>query len=161
MDIELTNTDEFIAKLKKLDESTTAECEKALKKTGMKIVSEAQKNIRKAPNTNTTGALSNSGKVVKKGELSYDAGFGINYAEYVEEGRRPGRMPPVKQMAEWAKKKLRVPDKDKMGVGFVIARKIARQGTKGKHFFSAALDTCKKYMEEQIEKALNKAENDV
>lgn len=161
MDIILTNTSEFLAKLDNLDSATTTRCEQALKRTGMNIVAEGQKNIRKAPDTNNTGALSNSGKVQKKGTLSYEAGFGIKYAEYAEYGRKPGRMPPVKMMAEWAKKKLRVSDKDKMSVGFVMARKIARRGTKGKHFFSSALETSKKYMEEQLEKAMNEAQYDV
>lgn len=56
-----------------------------------------------------------------------------DYAAVVEEGRRPGKMPPVSAIAAWVGRKL--------GVGvspFLVARAIARKGTKGRHMFRDA-----------------------
>lgn len=158
MEVTFHGLEQLASNFRRLSTAARAEGEKALKTGGMLIVAEAQKNLRKQPNSNNTGALSNSGKVRKTGELSYEAGFEMNYAEYVEYGRRPGRMPPVKMLAEWAKKKLRVPDKDKMSVGFLIARKIAMHGTKAKNFFSEATETVMSKIEDSLNNIINKAE---
>ena len=61
-------------------------------------------------------------------------------------------------LAEWAKKKLRVPDKDKMSVGFLIARKIAMRGTKAKNFFSEATESVMNKIEDSLNNIINKAE---
>ena len=45
------------------------------------------------------------------------------HARYVEDGRRPGKMPPVAKIAAWAGRKMGRPD-----LGFVIARAIGRRG---------------------------------
>ena len=127
----------------------------------MKIVAESQRNLRKDPTTNNTGVLSNSGRVLKEGPMSYQAGFEISYAEYVENGRPPGKMPPVKMIAEWAKKKLGIDDKVKMSVGYVIARKIAASGTKAKHFFSEAIETVSKTLKEDLDNLITRAERKV
>ena len=55
------------------------------------------------------------------------------YAPYVEAGRRPGRMPPVAVLARWAQLKL-----GDSRLGYVVARAIARRGTKGAHMFKNA-----------------------
>ena len=76
-------------------------------------------------------------------------------------GRLPGKMPPVKMIAEWAKKKLRVDDRSKMSVGFVIARKIAASGTKAKHFFSEAVEKVSKTIKDDLKNLITKAERKV
>lgn len=54
------------------------------------------------------------------------------YAPAVERGRRPGRaFPPRAPLERWAARKLGDPR-----LWFVVARKIARQGTKGVHMFA-------------------------
>ena len=67
----------------------------------------------------------------------------LDYWEYVDEGRRAGKMPPVSKIQEW----LTYPNvrskiqqgrdqavQDPESVAFLIARKIAREGTKGTDF---------------------------
>ena len=50
------------------------------------------------------------------------------YARYVHEGRKPGKMPPIGPIALWARRKgLAIP-------AFVIARSIAKKGTKANPF---------------------------
>lgn len=55
------------------------------------------------------------------------------YAEWAHEGRKPGSMPPVSILEDWARRH------GMPGAGFAIARKIAARGTKGKPFFLDAL----------------------
>lgn len=45
------------------------------------------------------------------------------HMRWVEDGRNPGKMPPVAKIAAWAGRKLGRPD-----LGFVIARAIGRRG---------------------------------
>ena len=161
MDFRVEGLEDFERNIARLQRATRNEADNTLKKGGMKIVAESQKNLRKEPNSNNTGALSNSGRVRKGGELSYEAGFEISYAEYVENGRLPGKMPPVKMIAEWAKKKLRVDDKRKMTVGFFIAKKIAESGTKAKHFFSEAVEKVSKTIRDDLQGLITKAERKV
>lgn len=52
-------------------------------------------------------------------------------------GRRPGaRMPPIKPLQRWARRKLGVPAKEARGVAFLIARAIQRRGIPPQDFVS-------------------------
>ena len=161
MDFQVEGLEDFERSIGRLKAAARQEADNTLKKGGMKIVAESQKTWRKEPNSNITGALSNSGRVRKGGDLSYEAGFEIAYAEYVENGRPPGKMPPVKLIAEWAKKKLRVDDERKMTVGFLIAKKIAESGTKAKHFFSEAVAEVSKTIKDDLKNLITKAERKI
>lgn len=57
-----------------------------------------------------------------------------DYAIFIEEGTR-AHFPPVAPLERWAQRKLGAP-----GLGFVIARKIAREGTKPQPFMVPALE---------------------
>lgn len=133
-------------------------CDEALSKGAMKIIAESQRNLRNN-GTNTTGLLSNSGKAEKLGVNDYEVGFfsqeeGHGYAEYVEYGRKSGRMPPPKILTAWVRKKLRVRKlKDAERVAFAVARKIARKGTKAQPYFSPAVESQKKAILEEIQAA--------
>lgn len=79
-------------------------------------------------------------------DLGLDAGFfdsgpgSDGYARYVEYGRRAGKFPPLKALEEWVYKKLRVRDrKAARSIGFLIARGIARHGSKPHPFFNPAV----------------------
>jgi len=65
-------------------------------------------------------------------------GSPLNYAEPVELGTRP-HFPPIEPLIDWVKVKLGVPEKEARGVAFLVARKIARSGTKGAFMFSKTL----------------------
>ncbi len=47
-------------------------------------------------------------------------------ANVLEEGRKPGRQPPVDVIYAWARRKLGISD---MGIAFAIARAIGREGS--------------------------------
>lgn len=58
--------------------------------------------------------------------LTSKIGPSVAYGLYVEKGRGPGRMPPVAAVAGWARRKGIDP--------YVLARAIARRGTKPKPY---------------------------
>lgn len=139
-------------------------CDEALSRGSMKIVAEAQRNLRDN-GTNTTGLLSNSGRAEKLSDGEYEAGFfaqeeGKGYAEYVEYGRKSGGMPPPKILTAWVRKKLRVrKEKDAERIAFAIAMKIAKKGTKAQPFFSPAVESQKKAILEELQKAAKRIIN--
>jgi hypothetical protein len=59
----------------------------------------------------------------------------VNYARYVEEGRRPGRMPPPAALEGWARRKT-----GSISAAFLIARAIGRRGTRPQPYLKPALD---------------------
>ncbi len=72
------------------------------------------------------------------------------YAEVVEEGRRPGqRMPPSSALVTWVEKKLGVPEEHAAGVAFVIARSIGKRGFAGAHMFREGVKATMAHMEHE------------
>ena len=57
------------------------------------------------------------------------------YAPIVERGRQPGKFPPIGPIELWVRRKLGIDPGKSKGVAFVIARSIARKGTKGAAMF--------------------------
>lgn len=82
------------------------------------------------------------GEVVETGGKTLaEIGTPLEYGEVVELGRRPGqRQPPVDPIALWAMRKLGVSAEEAHSVGFVIARKIGREGFPGAHMFQQTID---------------------
>lgn len=139
----------------------TASARKGLATAGMQIVADAQQNLRRN-RTNNTGLLSQSGKVqVTDGGDAVEAGFfspsQSGYAEYVENGRRAGKMPPVKMLEEWAYKKLRVAREQARSVGYLIARKIAKKGTRPQPFMRPAVERNMDAVEKAVSAAAREA----
>lgn len=75
-----------------------------------------------------------------------EVGTPLIYAVPVELGSRP-HFPPVQPLADWAQAKLGVPAAEARGVGFAIARKIARVGTEGAFMFKRAFDANRRQVE--------------
>jgi hypothetical protein len=78
-------------------------------------------------------------------------GTRVEYGPYIEWGRRPGKMPPVSIIEEWAARH------GMPGMGFVIARAIGRRGLKAKRVMERAMRDQAKNVVEHIEKAIEKA----
>lgn len=68
-----------------------------------------------------------------------------SYAQYIEYGRGPGRFPPLDAIARWIEVKHIIPRKDTTvpQMTYLIARKIAREGTEGKHAAEGTINTFK------------------
>ena len=76
---------------------------------------------------------------------------GSKHSIFIEEGTKP-HFPPVAPLEAWAKRKL-----GKSGLGFVIARKIAREGTEAQPFMQPAADKSKS----DVNKFFNNAVDDL
>jgi hypothetical protein len=60
---------------------------------------------------------------------------------YVDEGRRPGKMPPVKPIVSWIKqKKIKFGNLSDNSMGFIIARSIGEKGIKPMRLKKQLLD---------------------
>ena len=80
------------------------------------------------------------------------------YGIFVEVGTRP-HFPPPAALLGWVQRRLGVTnDRQARQIAFLIGRKIARQGTRGRFFFEQALQENEgrvvAALEEEIEKAL-------
>lgn len=67
------------------------------------------------------------------------------YWMYIENGRGPGRFPPIDAIQTWMTVKHIVPRENRTvpQVSYLIARKIAREGTQGKHAVEGTVDMVK------------------
>ena len=67
------------------------------------------------------------------------------YWEYIERGRGPGKFPPPEAIRNWIEVKHIVPRNDTTvpQLTYLISRKIAREGTKGKHALEGTVDFIK------------------
>jgi hypothetical protein len=61
------------------------------------------------------------------------------YSGVIENGRRPGTMPPSKAIALWAQRKLGLDAQEAKKASFMIARAIARRGLKARNVLSSAV----------------------
>ena len=116
---------------------------------GNELIAQMQNRLR-INNTNATSSLSQSINPQIKGTQS---GYRLtvlmeDYWQYVEEGRRAGKMPPIKNIYEWIRYKRPMQDKiqqspDKIAatksLAYVIARKIGQKGTKAQPFVTPSL----------------------
>lgn len=152
--------------LKSLDQAEKEirrEAMKGLQKAGAAIIADAQVNLR--DNTSVvTGLLRQSGKVQKVDEEHLDVGFfdsrniKSGYAHFVEYGRRAGKMPPPDELAQWAYKKHQLHDrKAAERVGWALAIRIAREGTKPHPFFVPAVEKNKNRIVQTMQDAINNA----
>lgn len=151
------------AKLNSIMSQVDSASEKALMKAGMKIVATAQRNLRTAGHNggtvNTTGQLSQSGKVQKEGDDIvagfFASGSDEGHAAIVEFGSNKKWFPPLRYLEEWAHKKLGLVEQEAKGVAFAVALTIAGRnpnkpgvnGLKPHPFFKPAVEANKKELE--------------
>ena len=74
------------------------------------------------------------------------------YWYYVENGRGPGKFPPIDKILEWIRVKPVIPYSDSRGrlpteeqLAFLISRKIAEQGTEPKHVLAETITELNNY----------------
>ena len=130
----------------KVDEETKT----GLKNAGLKILAEAQRNIKKDKSI-ATGQLINSGKVTE--ESGIKVGFESNHAANVEHGQKAGTIVAPSVLVQWLKKKGFYAKgvrggRAKRGTKFnnaiwavatKISQNIKQKGTKAKPFLYPAL----------------------
>lgn len=69
-----------------------------------------------------------------------------SYWEYAEFGRGPGKFPPPDAILKWIQYKKLVPSSKGKAIStkqlvYVVSRKIATEGTKGKHLLQETIDS--------------------
>ncbi len=85
-----------------------------------------------------------------------------DYWYYVENGRGPGKFPPIDKILEWIRVKPVIPYTDSRGrlpteeqLAFLIARKIANEGTEGRKVLFETVDELNRHYLPILQKALD------
>ena len=100
---------------------------------------------------------------VKRGDDTFTVSINLEpYWIFVENGRKPGRFPPIDKILEWIRIKPVTPYSDNRGrlpteeqLAFLIARKIAEQGTEGRNVLFETVDELNRYYLPLLQKALD------
>lgn len=146
--MEIRGLDELISDFKKAGVNYEPLLAQAMVKSTERIKRDTQNNLRDKGISNT-GTLRRSVQVREASARRGVVGIGERYGAYVEFGTRP-HFPPVAPIERWAKTKL-----GQEGLGFVIARKIARRGTKAQPYVEPAFRDNAKYILDQFAFAIN------
>ena len=75
-----------------------------------------------------------------------------DYGEFVDQGRRPGKQPPLSKIQAWCRRK-KIPVK----AAFPIARKIGKFGTPPTYFIQITMSRRAKQMQKDIENVMSLA----
>lgn len=135
--------------------------ERALKALGGDIVGRYRKNLSKY-NINASGNLSrNTTSIfVIKGDV-YEVDLSLpDYWKYVENGRKPGKFPPIDKILEWIRIKPVLPRPMANGklptekqLTFLISRKIALEGIQPRPVLKETLS----YLDSKINRMISTA----
>lgn len=86
-----------------------------------------------------TQELFKSWEITKEGD-TYIIGSPLVYAQIMDEGRLPGKMPPVEVLFPWVMDKIKVKNKEEAKrVAWAIAAKIAKEGIEPRRYVKRAL----------------------
>jgi len=148
--LQIKGLEEFVNDSKRAGLNVKPMMTQAMQRATLKVKNAIQENIT-AKGITFQGSLRRS---VQVNQATWDkgvVGVGEKYGSVVEAGRRPGgKMPPVKAIERWAEIKLNA-----KGAGFVIAKKIQRQGTKAQPFVEPAFRSEAQYVVDQFGIAAN------
>ena len=150
MYIDHKDIDNLNRKFKLLGAKIDEESNNALKRAGMRILADAQRNLKKDKSI-ATGQLIDSGKVIE--ETGIKVGYESNHAANVEHRQKSGTNVAPSRLVQWLKKKQFVVrgvrgGKVKSGkkynnyiwaVATKISQNIRLKGTKAKPFLYPAL----------------------
>ena len=150
--------------LRKLGRQMDRAAVEALRKTARWGAAEALRvSATSTPRPRARGTFERSFVVTKLPDgavLSNSA----RHAIFVEIGRRPGKPPPVQAIIEWLIAKRFKPargsgDRDKQlrSVARLIARKIGRKGTKGRHVMRRTVPGMRRRLRLELALAMRKA----
>jgi len=92
-----------------------------------------------------TGQLKNSWETHKLPDGSILVGSRLIWAAVMNEGRIPGKMPPVNALFPWVFQKIGGKNEEEIKrIAFLIARKIAEKGIEPRNYVARALFTMEK-----------------
>ena len=101
--------------------------------------------------------------VVRRNDDTFTVTINLeDYWYYVENGRKAGRFPPIDKILEWIRVKPVIPYSDSRGrlpteeqLAFLIARKIANEGTEGRNVLFETVDELNRYYLPRLQQALD------
>ena len=101
---------------------------------------------------------------VKRGDDTFTVSINLeDYWIFVENGRKPGRFPPIDKILEWVRIKPVIPYSDSRGrlpteeqLAFLISRKIAEQGTEGRNVLAETVEELNNYYLPLLQQALDR-----
>ena len=144
-----------------------------LRQFGMRIVIQAQEFIQHNGSV-ASDKLRGSGRTIVQPDNTVDAGFYCAYAQFVEEGRGPGGMPPVDDIEQWILRKGRRRDKEGKSAlasaavfsgksekvlarraAWAISKSIKDHGTKPHPFLKPAYEMYRLKITEFIQQKIN------
>ena len=126
------------------------------------FIQNARNNLE-ANQSNASYNLYNSfEKVIEVGEDYFKVSISLaDYWQYLENGRGPGKFPPVDKIKEWIEVKPINPTPLSNGktpsveqLSFLISRKIANEGTEAQPFFEPAKEQTIREFEDKINQAI-------
>ncbi|MFQ5692996.1 MAG: hypothetical protein ACE5IM_08145 [Nitrospinota bacterium] len=95
------------------------------------------------------GSVAKSVDLAPGGGVRAAVGTPVAYGPVIEEGRRPGRFPPLAPLRVWTREVL-----GDEGLAFVVARKIARKGVKPRPVFRGAVPAVQERVQSVFEGVL-------
>ncbi len=121
-----------------------------LNKVGSELTSEMKTRLKGSGKVNT-GKLLNSIKykvTEKKDSVELDFTM-LEYGEWVDQGRKPGKQPPLDKIRKWCIQRG-IPVK----AAYPIARSIGKHGISPTYFFTTPLARRKAQISKQIEQVM-------
>ena len=150
----------------KMGPAMNAAVKRGLIRGGMRAVQQLQMATGRAPPANPngigTGGAVNTGfykrawkmEKLSNGVRVYNA---APYAGIIENGRRPGRFPPLKVIEKWAQRRLGLSAKEAKRAAFPIAKAIAKRGLLARKVLERDEPSITQHFFEEIEIELSKA----
>lgn len=85
---------------------------------------------------------------------------GPEEVKFIENGRGPGKFPPVNKIQDWVKEKLHETELPRVkSLAFLIGRKISIYGTKGNHLIEECVNELNLNYNKRLQDALDKDMN--
>lgn len=145
-------------------ENNFSNLEVALQQYGEQLISLYRQRLSRY-NVDASGTLGNTlNFIISNEEGTYELALNIqDYWIYVEEGRRPGKFPPINNIKQWIRIKPvlprgfagKLPTTEQLA--YLIGRKIAEKGTRGRYIYKDTIEELGSFeaFEEAITKDLN------
>jgi hypothetical protein len=158
---------EFADELKRLGNGAYVQAAiRGLHSAALRSVAVLQERTRRAPSA--SGGGKSSGGAVDRGgflrswgwEAKSDGASVANsapYAPMIEEGRRPGKFPPLDVIRRWASRRLGLSGPEAARAAFAIARAIARRGLRARKILERALPELSKLIDEEVGREMERA----
>ncbi len=152
-----------IRKKGKLFEDPETVIRRHLEEALTEVAAFGEREIRKRTPAGATGNLHSRilGEVRVSPQPAVLWGTPAAYGPAVEEGRRPGRMPPPEALVSWVEEVLNVPREKSRGVAFVVARAIGRRGTKPRGMFGRSLEPIRRFALRTLERRIRRIADDL